>query len=206
MTTIAAISAEIDGEVVVFVGSDSRACCSNEILNVNDEKIVKFPHFAVMYTGIATIGHVVKNLARDKGFLRMDFCKARDEHDIIEITRAIMLNLKDLLEASPDPNAGNDSRVIIATKDTVYSVDPYFFCYDTNVIADGSGGWWAQAVLEQGIDHVETEEDMINLLNRAIKYAISKDSASGGSIHILKVCPENLPPQPRIKRKKNNEE
>lgn len=201
MTTILGICKEINGKSEVFCSSDSRATLGGEILDVSERKMVLFPNFVVMFTGLATQTHVIKEMSQDKSFLRQNCCKMRNAEDASNFGKAMMGNLKYALEHSPDVNSGSDSRLIICTPTEVYSVDNYFYAYSPRFICDGSGGLFSQGWLEGIYDDIETVEDMEREVRKAMQISAMKDSGTGGEIHLLHVTRDVLPEPPATKRK-----
>lgn len=205
MTVIAALKADIGGKTYVVSGSDSRVSAGGEILP-EVKKFVLFPNFLVMSCGIASINYVIRQLTKDNRFLRENCCKMRDLDDAVEFAQAVYSNLKILLESSPDPNSGNDSRILIASRDSIYDVDQYLYGFETDAVSQGSGGAWAQSILEFNKHNLDSVEEMENLMTEALRYAVSKDTGCGGKLNVQCVTTMDLPPQPVrrkiIKRKK----
>ena len=200
MTTILAVAKEFEGKRTVWVSSDSRCTCGSEILSVEEEKIVAFPNFVVLFTGLATIGIVIRDLTKDRAFLREEICKMRSPSDAAQFMAVVQNNLKSLLENSPDSSAGGDSRIIIATPEKVYSVDAYLYAYETDYIGDGSGGTWAQSWIEGTYDSMESKDDIFDSMKKAMEIAVSKDTGTGGKLWFVEVTKEKLPPQPKTRK------
>lgn len=202
MTTIIGLSKVLDdGKPHVIACSDSRATLGGEILDVSERKMILFPNFVVMFCGLATQTHVIREMSQDKSFLRQNCCKMRNAEDASNFGRAMMGNLKYALENSPDANSGSDSRLIICTPTEVYSVDNYFYAYSPRLLSDGSGGYFSQGWLEGVYDNIKTIEDMEREVRKAMDIAILKDSGSGGVVHLLHVTRDSLPEPPVAKRK-----
>lgn len=192
MTSVLAIKKEIKGKPVVWVGWDSQYTAGTEIhLGMkNTNKAIKFPNFVVLFSGEGRWRLVLEIMSRSNPLLKKPYMKMEDERDAILFAKEAFSRLREhcSFAITEDPGHG---EIVIATPEKMFSVDHYFFSYESdNYIVSGSGSSYLMSAILFGYDDVETEEDLEHLVLQSLKVSARMDTSSSEPFHTMKVCRE----------------
>lgn len=203
MTIIAAGKVKEGDKTVVYAASDGQFTRAGEALRVKDCcKIVRFPRFVAMFTGIASVHHVLQEMARDEQFLLEECCKMETPLHALAFTRVVCSELGDRLSDAPEKSWAD---MIIATPTSIYVTDSYQYIHEVDdFTAQGSGGPYTLGYFEGVYEEIETEEDLYGMMMKGLKVACAIDTGCGGELFCIKVSPENLPDEPKPPKKRKS--
>lgn len=198
MTIIAACKAKVNNKTVVYAASDGQFTRGGEALRVKDCcKIVKFPNFVAMFTGIASVHHILQEMAHDEDFLRQDCCKMENPLHALAFARVVGMELGDRLSDAPEKSWAD---MIIATPESIYVSDSYQYVHEVDdFTAQGSGGPYTLGYLEGVYEDAKSENDLEKMMYKGLKIACAIDTGCGGDLFCIKVTKENLPEGPKQK-------
>lgn len=203
MTAILGIKKVIDGEVKVVIASDSLFVKGlSKIKSVNRQKLIKYPHFIVGFSGICTMQGVLQGFRDEKTFDTEEFMKMRGEGDALQFSNLCFGELRDMLDETGDKSLSEHiGDLVIATHDKLYCVDMYGFVseHDTwttsGCVDDLLTG--AMAVLYPTIKSVE---DLQSVAERAILSACDYSTGCEPPIRVELV--EKVEDEPESKPKR----
>lgn len=189
MTAVVALRKRFGKKIKTVIAADSLFSAGDMRLNGTDtSKIIKFPNFIVGFSGICTVQIVLKRLSKNKKFTKNKFMVMKNVFHANKFAKVVFSELDSLLLESGEAEElrGFVGELIILTDKKIFRTDKYGFVseFDDYTSIGCANEILAGAVMALYSD-VETEDDLVNLANKAIQIACDCSLSCGPPVTVV---------------------
>jgi 20S proteasome alpha/beta subunit len=187
MTVILGLRKKIKNKVHCVYAADSLIVDGEDkVVLKNNHKYVVFDNFVALFSGDASVQHVLDNIKTTKNKKLAKSMKMRSLQDVQKfvqsVTKAHRKQLKSV-GVNVDNASDIDFELLIVTRTHIYGPDPDgFITISDDYLSGGCGRVISNAILRNGYDKATTLSELKQLAFDAIETVCESNTQCGGDV------------------------